>query len=324
MDEDFLQLCVCDFVAQGLQPLPKGVLTGVLAQNHGILGNPNVGRGHNLIGGGVGQDAMLVNAALMGKGVGAHNGFVGRNGHAGNAGEELAGAVNLLGINPGLRLVIVLPGLEAHNNLLQAGVAGPLPDAVDGALHLGGAGPDAGHGVGYSQAQVIVAVDGDVHFIDARHVFFQVGNQVEHLFRGGVTDRVGDVQDGGTGFNRGGATLGQKSLVAAGSILGRELDVFTEGFGIGYIFPNAVENLFPGHFQLIFHVDVAGGQEYVNARVLRALHSVPSGVNVALCAAGETCHPAILHSLCNGFHTLEILGGGYGKACLDDVHAQAV
>ena len=43
----------------------------------------------------------------------------------------------------------------------QIAVAGAFAVAVDGALHLGGAGFDAGQGVGHAQAAIVVRVDAD-------------------------------------------------------------------------------------------------------------------------------------------------------------------
>lgn len=51
----------------------------MLAQDHGVLGNAHVRGLHDLIGLGVGDHAVLVDAGLMGKGVGA-TGLAGRVG----------------------------------------------------------------------------------------------------------------------------------------------------------------------------------------------------------------------------------------------------
>ena len=54
------------------------------------------GRGrHDLVGEGVGHHAVLVDAGLVGEGVGADDGFVGRRAEADALGEQLAGGVEL-------------------------------------------------------------------------------------------------------------------------------------------------------------------------------------------------------------------------------------
>jgi hypothetical protein len=53
---------------------------------------------------------------------------------------------------------------QAHHDLFQRGVAGPLAEAVHRGVGMGGAGPEGGQGVGGGQAQVVVGVhfDADV------------------------------------------------------------------------------------------------------------------------------------------------------------------
>src|SRR3972149_6698664 len=96
---------------------------------------------------------MLVDARLVAEGVGADDGFVGLDGDPCQAGHQAAGAGYLGAVDIYGQVEEVAPGPEGHDNLLEGGVAGPLTDAVDGALHLPGAGPDSRQGVGYGQAQ---------------------------------------------------------------------------------------------------------------------------------------------------------------------------
>ena len=61
----------------------------------------------------------------------------------------------------------VLAGPQGHHDLFERGVASPLPDPVDGALHLPGAVHDGGERVGHRLTEVVVAVDGQDHAVDA-------------------------------------------------------------------------------------------------------------------------------------------------------------
>ena len=58
-------------------------------------------------------------------------------------------------------------GMMAGGDLFERGVAGAFADAVDGALDLAGSGFDASEVVGYSQAEVVVAVGGEDDVFDA-------------------------------------------------------------------------------------------------------------------------------------------------------------
>ena len=298
------------------------MLAGVLAQDHGVLGDAHIGGFHDLVGLGIGDDAVLMDAGLMGEGVGTHDGLGGRDGHAGDVAEELAGAVDLPGIDAGLRVVEVPAGINCHGQLFQAGVARPLADAVDGALDLGGAGLHAGQGVGDGHAQVVVAVNGDVHVLDAGHMRPQVGDQLRHLHGRGVAHGVGDVQGGGAGGHGVGVALGQERPLGTGGVLGGELNVIAQGLCIGHHLADALEHLLRGHLQLVLHVDFAGGQKHVDAGVPGSLHRVPGGVDVALGTAGQRGHGAVGHGPGNGLDALVVHGGGNGEARLDDVHAQ--
>ena len=93
------------------------MLAGVLAQNHGVLGDAYIGGLHDLIGLGIGDDAVLVNTGFMGKGVGTYNGLAGRDGYAGDVAEELAGAVDLPSVDAGLGVVEIRPGANGHGQL---------------------------------------------------------------------------------------------------------------------------------------------------------------------------------------------------------------
>ena len=321
-DKNLLQLFIGDFIAHGGQLIPQGVLAGVLAQHHGVFGNAHIGGAHDLIGQGVGQHTVLVNAGLMGKGIGAHDGLAGLDGNTGDVAQELAGAVDLLRVDAGLRLIEGSSGLQRHGDLFQTCVARPLADAVDGALHLGGAGPDALQRVGNGHTQIVVAVDGDVHILDAVHILPQVADQIVHLLGGGVAHGVGDIQCGGAGGNGPLIAPGQELPIGAGGVLGRELNIVAVVLGIGHHFADALEDLLAAHLQLIFHVDVAGGQEHMDAGVLCALHRVPGNVDIALGTAGKACHHRLFHRSGDGLHAFMIHGGGNGKARLNDIHTQ--
>jgi hypothetical protein len=268
--------------------------------------------------------AVLVDAGLVGEGVGAHDGLAGRDGHAGDVGEQLAALVDLPGVDARLGVVEIPAGPHGHDDLLQAGVARPLADAVDRALHLGGARLHAGQRVGHGHAQVVVAVDGDVHLVDARHVFAQVGDEVAHLLGRGVAHGVGDVQRGGAGGDGVGVALGQESPVGAGGVLGGELDVVALGLGVGHHLADAVQHLLAGHLSLYsMWMSLVARKTWMRG-CLASLHRLPRRVDVALGAAGQAGHGAVVHRGGDGLHALEVHGGGDGEAGLDHIHAQGV
>ena len=116
-----------------------------MAQSDGL-------RFHDLIGHGVFQHAILVNARFVGKGVGPHDGFVGLDHDAGNHAHQAAGGIDVLGLDAGVEGHEVPASVQGHDHLFQGGIASALADAVDGHFGLTGAGIDGGDGVGGGQA----------------------------------------------------------------------------------------------------------------------------------------------------------------------------
>src|SRR6266581_6879720 len=109
---------------------------GVLAEDELVRRPPDVLGLHDLVGELLFQDAVLVDARLVGEGVLADDGLVRLDVDARDVGEEPRGAEDLLGLDTGLHPEEVLAGAERHDDLLEGGVARPLADTVDGALDL--------------------------------------------------------------------------------------------------------------------------------------------------------------------------------------------
>ena len=151
---------------------------GVLAHHQVRAALPDVLGPHDLVGAGVLQHAVLVDAALVGEGVLADDRLVELHRKAGDRRDVAAGAGDVLGVDAGAEGQAVAAHLQRHDDLFERGVAGPLADAVDRHLDLARAALDAGQAVGDRQAQVVVAVGGEDHLVGARHVLDQVA---EHL-----------------------------------------------------------------------------------------------------------------------------------------------
>ncbi len=82
------------------------------------------------------EHAVLVDARLVRERVLADDGLVPLHLVAGNERELPAGRAEQPRVDAGREAVKVLAGAERHHHLFEGGVAGPLADAVDGALHL--------------------------------------------------------------------------------------------------------------------------------------------------------------------------------------------
>ncbi len=103
---------------------------------------------------------------------------------------------------------------------IEIGVAAAFADAVDGALHLHGAGVDGGQRIGHGQIAIVVAVDADRDVEGCLSGLGQLGDFLRH----GAA--VGVAQDDQTcaGFGRGANGLS--------GVVGIELPAVEEMFGI--------------------------------------------------------------------------------------------
>ena len=120
-------------------------------------------------------------------------------------------------------------GAQDHRDLLDAGVAGALADAVDAALDLAGAHLDAGERVGHRQPEVVVAVHRQRGVAQLRAALVEVDQEALELGGHGVADRVRDVDGGRALLDRRRDHLGHEAAVGAGGVLAGELDVLDHG-----------------------------------------------------------------------------------------------
>jgi len=181
------------------QARAQGVAPAVLAQDHAHVAvrareADGLGR-HDLVRLARLEHAVLVDAALVRKGVGADDGLVRLHEHAAVVRDHAARGPDVNGAHPcpqAPHLPLPAQG-DRHDDLLEAGVARALADAVDRALDLPRAGHRARQAVGRGQAQVVLAVGGQHHGVGARGVAADGGDQAAELVRQVPPGGVGDV-----------------------------------------------------------------------------------------------------------------------------------
>jgi hypothetical protein len=213
--------------------------------------------------------------------------------------------------------------LQRHHQLFQRAVARALADAVDGAFHAARAAFDRRQRVGDRQAQVVVAVHVHHHVLQLRDVLVQVGQQLAELLRHGEADRVGDVHRRGARGDHRADHFGQELRLGARGVLGAELHVLAELFGIGHAFDRLADDLVLRLLQLEFAVDRARREEHVDPRaVARRLQRLGALLDVALHAARQPRDAALLDFRGDFLHRLEVARRRRREARLDDVHVQ--
>ena len=131
--EGVVELLAVELVAQLLQGVAQRVAARVLAEHDLALGQAHRGDVHDLVGQRVAEDAVLVDARLVGEGVAADDRLVGLHRVADHAADQPAGAGDLGRDDAAPQAAErVGAGAEDHRQLLDAHVAGPLPDALGG------------------------------------------------------------------------------------------------------------------------------------------------------------------------------------------------
>jgi len=262
----------------------------------------------------------------VGKGIAADDGFVGLDNHAGVVADHAAGTDDLGGVDACMEVVVVAAGVQAHDHFFQAGVAGPLADAVNGDFRLAGAGADAGQRVGGRQTQIVVAVNRPDHPVAARRAGDQAAHQPVVFLRRRVADGVGDVKRCRPGLDGDGQHLDQEVRIGASGVFRAELDIVAVGFGVGNHLPRSLDDLLARHVQFVLHVDVGRGQEGMDARFGRGLDGFPGLVDVVADGAGQPGDDGAIrraYFLGDALDGQQVVRAGGREARLDDVHAQA-
>ena len=137
-----------------------------------------------------------------------------------------------------------------------------------------------------------------------------------------VADGVGHVDGGGALVDRDLDDLGHELHVGARAVLGRELDVVGVLLGVRHGGARLALHVLARGLELALDVDVARGDEGVDARALGVLDRVPGGVDVLEAGAREPADDRAVHLAGDRLDRLEVAGRGDREARLDHVHAE--
>jgi hypothetical protein len=156
--QDAVAVLLRQLQAELLELAVDGARAGVLA-HHDLPLESHVLRGEGLVVERVLDDAVGVDAALVGEDVGAHDALPRRDGPGRGGGDVLGQLTETARLQAHVHLAEVL---ERHHDLFERRVAGALAETVHGGVDVGGAGLDARQGVGRRHAEVVVRVHLDV------------------------------------------------------------------------------------------------------------------------------------------------------------------
>mmetsp|Transcript_8326 Transcript_8326/g.17364 ORF Transcript_8326/g.17364 Transcript_8326/m.17364 type:complete len:345 (-) Transcript_8326:267-1301(-) len=280
------------------------------------------------------EDAVLVDARLVGERVGADDRLVRLDGDARVHGHHLGGAHDLACVDVAVDWEVHRPGAQRHHHLLERSVAGPLAERVERHFDLASPHLHRRQRVGGREAEVVVAVRRPDDALAIGGGVLDAILKDGAILRGkGVPDRVGQVDRRGASLDHRRAQLDQEVGVRTACVLGGELDVVDERAGELDLIVRDLEALGARDAQLVLEVDVGRGEEGVDPVERRVLHRVVARLDVLLVGASE---PGDAHrqaarppfrevARCLGHlrDRLEVSLRGDGEACLAHVDAEA-
>src|SRR3569833_106620 len=260
---DRVELRGAEIKTQLFATIFESVATAVFTQHETAFGNADRLRIDDLIRGRFLEEAILMDTGFMGEGVAADDGLVGLGSEADDGAQKLAGGEEVFGVDAGLIRIAIIAGLHDHDYLFERAVAGALADAVDGAFDLAGSGSYGGERIGYGEAEIVMAVyryDGGI-----AKGFDDAADQLAVLIGRGVADGIRDIDGAGSGGDYGFRNLFEIFGVGAGSVFGGEFDVIdivADELDGG---DGGVEDFLARLLELVLQMDVAGGEEGVDA-----------------------------------------------------------
>ena len=293
----------------------------VFAQHQPAALQPDVLRRHDFVRHGVLQHAVLMDTGFVRKRIAADDGLVGLHFDVNDRRQQPAGRNDLPRIDAGLGIIYIAPRANGHHHLLQRRIAGPLADAVHRAFHLICAVFHGGQCVGHGHAQVVVRVRAQPHLTALGHVPAHGSKHGAVFARRGIAHGVRQIDRGGAGTDGGAHDFKQKLELGAAGVLGGELHILGIGFGLPHGLIHGGQHFARTHAQLVLHVNGAGGDERMNARLSGLADGLPGAVDVFPLRAAERGHGHLANLLRNGLHGLEIALGRDGKTGFDDIHA---
>ena len=181
--------------------------------------------------------------------------------------QQLAGREQMLGDDAGFKRQPIAARIHRHDDLFQRGIAGTLADAVDGALDLPRAGLHRRQRIRDRQAQIVMAVYADNRGIAQRlHHPCRSGRHIHRAPRnptvsGRLTVRAPAATTAAklVPDNPGSVRVASSAENSTSSQYYARQRHRRHGF---------VQNLLPRFLQLVLQMDVAGGDEGVDARAL--------------------------------------------------------
>jgi hypothetical protein len=175
-----------------------------------------------------------------------------------------------------------------------------------------------------SHAQVVVAVHRPDRLVGVGHALAQGPDELTIQFGNGIADGVGDVDGGRALFDHRLQDTAEEVHVAAVAVFRAELDVIDQIARETHRLDRLLQHLLARHAQLLLHVELAGGNEGVDAGAVRALERLGGARDVAVVGARQRAHGGVFDGVGDCLHTIKISVGAGGKTGFDHIDFQAL
>ena len=159
--------------------------SGVLAQHQAVLA-PHLARVETLVIGAMLDQAVYVNAGLVGEDRAADDALIGGHRTPRRQRDQPRYFRKTLRIDAGFQAIKMV---QRHYGFFQRRVAGALAQAVDGGVSVGRTGLDRRQSIGGGQPQIVMGVHFDFEIADAAQTahLFKSGERIKHAQRIGET-----------------------------------------------------------------------------------------------------------------------------------------
>ena len=238
--------------------------------------------------------------------------------------HQLGRAIELRRLDADLIGQHVAARLDRHHHLFERGIARPLADAVDGALDLPRAGTHAGQRIGHRHAEIVVAVHREDRLLRARHLLHHRAEHLEIFLGRRIAHRIGQIDGGGAGLDRGLHAAAEVVDLGAGGVLGRPLHVVDPVARAAHLEVHHLQHLLGRLLQLVLAVHGRRGDERMDARP-RACFTASPARSMSSSPARDSPHTtARLSRLAISDTAWKSPSDAIGKPGLDDVDAHLV
>ena len=219
----------------------------------------------DFVGGSFLEDAVLVDAAAVGVGVGSDDGLVALDDHSGVSRDHAGDRQELCGVDAGFEAEVVLANKEAHDDLFQSCVAGSLTDAIDGDFNLPCSTQNACERIGGSHAEVVVAVAAEDGLVAVRNVFDDALDEGSVFLWIGEAGGVGHVDRGRACIDHGFDDSVNIFSIGSTGVLHEVLDIVCELAGDLDRVDAGFERLIRAHSKLVDKVVFADAKAGVDS-----------------------------------------------------------